>query len=102
MPAAFQPVVDALAHNPGISHGRMFGHGGLRVGRKFFALEWHGSLLIKLPADEVTRLVARKVGVRFDPGDGRPAKEWLVVAPGAADWVALAERALAYVGQLDP
>jgi len=94
----FQQVFDALGANPGITRPRMFGSNGLAIGGKYFAIDWRGNLVVKLPKDDVDALVGQGVGVHFDPGMGRPMKEWLQVAPGATDWIALAERALGFVG----
>jgi hypothetical protein len=94
---AFQAVLDALGNNPGISRPKMFGSNGVAVGGKYFAIDWKGNLVVKLPRDDVDTLVGQGVGTHFDPGMGRPMKEWLQVPPGATDWVQLAERALAFV-----
>jgi len=53
---------------------------------------------VKLPRARVDTLVAAKQGERFDPGHGRLMKEWVVVEPGAGDWLALAKEARAFVG----
>src|SRR4051794_21978356 len=57
-----------------------------------------GELVVKLPKARVDELVDAGAGRRFDPGHGRVMKEWIVVAPGKADWLALANEAFAYLG----
>lgn len=60
-----------------------------------------GELVVKLPKARVDELVDAGAGRRFDPGHGRVMKEWIVVAPGKADWLALANEAFAYLGSAD-
>ena len=99
-PPAWQDVLDTLGGNPGITRKGMFGADGLGLAGKYFAMTWKGALVAKLPRDRVDALVAAGHGVHFDPGMGRPMREWIQVAPGAYDWVALSEEALAFVGSL--
>ena len=100
--AAFTSVVAILADNPGIGTARMFGAHGLALGGRFFAMEYKGALVVKLPAPRVTALTAEGVGAPFDPGMGRPSREWLSVPPGRGDWQRLAEEALAFCTTLPP
>ncbi len=80
----------------------MFGAHGLGLGGRYFAMEYKGALVVKLPAARVGALVADRTGTHFDPGMGRPMKEWLSVLPGQGDWQRLAEEALAYAATLPP
>jgi hypothetical protein len=67
--------------------GRRFGKNGLKTeGRKLFALFTQGTLVVKLPRDRVTALVADGIGEPFDPGHGRLMKEWLTVTSPKASW----------------
>jgi hypothetical protein len=99
-PEAWQDVLDTLAGNPGITRKGMFGADGLGLAGKYFAMTWKGALVAKLPRDRVDALVASRIGTHFDPGMGRPMREWIQVPVGAGDWVALAEEALAFVASL--
>src|SRR5262245_29068536 len=93
----FEAVVDEFAAvegvtPPGATGG--FGSGGLRVGRKIFAMFVRGRLVVKLPKGRVDALVEGGEGVRFDANKGTPMKEWLSVDPGAeVDWVGLSREA---------
>ncbi len=100
--AAFTSMVAILADNPGIGTARMFGAHGLALAGRFFAMEYKGALVVKLPAQRVTALTAEGVGAPFDPGMGRPSREWLSVPPGRGDWQRLAEEALAFCTTLPP
>lgn len=94
MTNTFAAVLDALATAEGVSQGRMFGALGPKVSGKVFAMEVKGRLVVKLPARRVDELVAAGAE-RFDPGHGRPMREWVAVAPDAAwDWLDLAREAL--------
>ena len=101
--ARFDAVVEAFrddraATPPG---GTGFGSSALKVGGKIFAmLTPRGEFVVKLPRARVEALVAAGDGVRFDPGHGRPMKEWLAMAPDSeADWLALAREARAFVAE---
>ena len=69
----------------------------LSVDGKIFAMLARGRFVAKLPKDRVDALVRAGTGKRFDPGRGRLMKEWIAVARGRADWIALAKEACRYV-----
>ncbi|GAA5080765.1 hypothetical protein HNP84_006046 [Thermocatellispora tengchongensis] len=78
-----------------------FGSSALKVGGRIFAMLVRGGLVVKLPSRRVEELVAAGAGERFDPGHGRPMREWLAVAPSAAeDWLALVHEAREFVAAL--
>lgn len=107
----YAAIVKALGRKPGVTHeaagaqGRKgFGSTGqLKVDNRIFAMLVRGSLVVKLPRARVDALVKSGHGTRFDPRrNGRLMKEWLVVAPGSpADWLALANEALQFVGSTE-
>jgi hypothetical protein len=59
-----------------------------------------GRLVLKLPAPRVDALIASGAGQRYEPGPGRPMKEWVSLEPASADdsWLPLAREALDFVG----
>jgi hypothetical protein len=82
---------------------RGFGSKGLMIGGRLFAMAPRGRLVVKLPPERVSELVAQGVGEHFDANKGVPMKGWLVVNPEHEDrWIALAEEALAYVRSEPP
>jgi hypothetical protein len=96
----FAPLVAAFAKNKDVILGKGWGAGNsvLKVKGKIFAMTVKGNLVAKLPKTRVADLVRDGAGVCFDPrGDGRLMKEWLVVEPGKADWLALAKEAHRFV-----
>ena len=95
--AEFQPVMKLFASDESVTSMKAFGSLGLKVKEKVFAVDWKGSLVVKLPAARADELVEAKKAKKFDPGHGRPMKEWIAVAPGALDWKALAREARAFV-----
>ena len=76
-----------------------FGSTSLKANRRIFAMVVKDRLVVKLPAARVDELIAQGAGARFDPGHGRPQKEWLsVTSHSADDWLALASESEAFVG----
>jgi hypothetical protein len=96
---AFSEVADRLLRDPDVEEGTGFGSSpGLRVSRKIFAMLMSGELVVKLPADRCAELVADGVARPLERGQGRPMREWVVVADSARDrWPGLVDDALAYV-----
>lgn len=93
----FRTLAEVFLERPGVTQAQMMGCQGLRVANKYFAMEWDGQLVVKLPANTVNAYEAAGRGTHFDPGMGRPMKEWLTVPPGVADWRHLAEEAFHFV-----
>jgi len=94
---AFAGVCVRLEERPGVTRGRMFGSEGLRLGGRVFAMEVKGRLVVKLSLDRAAELVKLRKAEPFDPGHGRPMRQWVSVSPRARlDWVTLAEEALAF------
>lgn len=98
---AFERVMVALRRDPRVGEAKMFGALGAKVGDKYFAMLYKGQLVVKLPAERAAALTASGDGSYFDPGHGRPMKEWVTFAPArGARWSRLAEEAKAFVASL--
>lgn len=100
IPPAWQAVLDAMIDAPGVTRRRMFGADGLGLLGKYFAMEWQGSLVVKLPPERVGALVAAGVGTHFDPSGGemgKPMTAWLQITDGARDWLPFVEEGLVYL-----
>ena len=77
---------------------RSFGSTSLKANGRIFAMLVKERLVVKLPAGRVDELVGQGAGERFDPGHGRPQKEWLSVASDSPDdWLALASESETFV-----
>jgi hypothetical protein len=86
--------IDGVTPPPG---GSGFGRGSLKYRGKIFAMLVRGSLVLKLPADRVTALIAVGEGVAFDANKGTPMREWFSVsAESGLDWLSLATEALEF------
>lgn len=96
----FGEVKDHFSTDLSVTPGRMFGAEGLKIDGKVFAMVVRGHLVVKLPAERCAELIEAKAGTRFDPGHGRPMREWIRVSQGRADWVALASEAGNFVTHL--
>lgn len=100
IPPAWRAVLDAMIDAPGVTRRRMFGADGLGLLGKYFAMEWQGTLVVKLPRERVGELVAGGVGSHFDPGGGetgKPSTEWIQISDGARDWLPFVEEGLVYL-----
>ena len=94
----FRSVVEVLLRYPKITESKMFGAPGLKIGGKYFAMLYKSKLVVKLPNERVTALVASRDGEFFDPGHGRMMKEWLSVGPRArVQWLGLVKEARDFV-----
>jgi hypothetical protein len=98
MPADPQNTFDRLAEqfltDPRTQGGRIFGATALKLDGKVFAMLVKGDLVVKLPTGEAGDLVDAGVGTYFDPGHGRPLRQWITVpATYAPRWHRLAEQA---------
>jgi len=78
---------------------KMFGMPCLKNEKgKAFAGYFKGEVTFKLPPDIVQAWLKQKDAKLFDPGMGRPMKEWLVLSVDyAKQWPELAKEALEYV-----
>jgi TfoX/Sxy family transcriptional regulator of competence genes len=95
----YEIIAEELQADPAVRTGVMFGHKCLKTGRKMFACDYDGELLLKLPPDRLEEL--KREGARdFNPM-GRPMNGWILVAEPADDavgvWLDLAEEAKAFV-----
>jgi hypothetical protein len=101
---SYARIVRAFASDPGVTVGagarKGFGASALATrGRIFAMLSSRDRFVVKLPGPRVDALVAAGRGSRFDPGHGRPMKEWFEAGSGREDeWLALAREARAFVG----
>ncbi|HYU57532.1 MAG TPA: hypothetical protein VEO00_05725 [Actinomycetota bacterium] len=80
------------------TRGQMFGMPVLKIGTKVFTGVWGDAMNFKLGEKERAAALKLDGAEQFDPGMGRPMKEWVLVpASHAARWTRLAKQALAYV-----
>ena len=100
--ATFQRLVEAHVGRPEISVGRMFGSPVLKMRGKVFAMLVKGRLVVKLPRGRVDKLLASRLGEPFDPGHGKPSKEWVAVdAKASVRWESLVDEARDFVASLN-
>ena len=79
-----------------VTAAQMFGSPGLRVGKKFFATNTGGEVVLKLPQARVDELVGQHAGVPFEPMAGRTMGGWIVMRM-TENLLALADEARTYV-----
>ena len=101
----FEELTKAFADRDGVGvgGGRGFGANTLQVDARIFAMRGDGGLVLKLPRERVSALVASGEGLPFDGGKGRAMKEWVLVPWQSGEATRrLAEEALAFVGGRRP
>ena len=76
-----QVTARLAAEEPGLERGRVFHSDGLKTAGKLCAFVTKGELVVKLPAERVSELIAAGTGLPFDAGKGRPMKEWVRLRP---------------------
>jgi hypothetical protein len=94
---AFERVIAAFAKDARVKSGKMMASVGLKLNGKIFTMFVKGTFVAKLPRDRVDALVAEGRGKHFDPGHGRPMKEWIALRADEASWVGLAREAYRFV-----
>ncbi|TCC33131.1 hypothetical protein [Kribbella speibonae] len=97
----YDELTDDLLYDPAIGHGTIMGHPCIRLAGQFVAcLERNGTaLILKLPADRVTTLIAAGTGTQFAP-TGHPMHEWVTIPePDRTLWQSLLTEAVAFARQ---
>jgi hypothetical protein len=97
--ALFWELAEDLYVNPAVTRSTMMGFPCLRINGGFFACVERstGNLIVKLPSERVTELVASDVGIPFAP-NGKVFREWVALRHSDEDvWVALIAEAQAFV-----
>ena len=96
--AAYDAVAAGL-ESAGVIRGSMFGMPCLKVGKKVLAGMFGDAMTFKLPPEPREKALALPGAEPFDPGMGRPMKEWVVIPLAqSAAWPDYAADALEYVG----
>jgi hypothetical protein len=97
--AAFQSIAAELLPEADVEGGTGFGaNPGLRTRRKIFAMLHDGELVVKLPVDRCSELIAAGKARPFEIGR-RTMREWVRIAEvDEGEWRRLARDARAYVG----
>ncbi len=93
--SGFILIIDAFAGEAAVEVSRMFGSDALKAGGKVFAMHVKGCLVVKLSAPRAEELIAGGVASAFDPGHGRPMKQWVAIGP-EHEWMPLAREAFVF------
>jgi TfoX/Sxy family transcriptional regulator of competence genes len=94
--SGFAEVIDAFGGEPAVEVSRMFGSDAIKVRGKVFAMHVKDRLVVKLSGRRAEGLVAAGTATAFDPGHGRPMKQWVAIGP-EHEWVPLAREAFLFV-----
>jgi hypothetical protein len=82
----------------GVVQGSMFGMPCLKIEKKMLAGLYGDAMTFKLPPEPREEALALAGAEHFDPGMGRPMKEWVVIPlEHSASWPKYAELALEFV-----
>ena len=70
---------------------------GIKLGKKLIVMFLKGNLLVKLPEERVSEIIAAGDGEPYDPGTGKPMKNWVLVTETRRDlWIKISEEAKQY------
>lgn len=70
---------------------------GIKQGKKLIVMFMKGDLIVKLPKERVVEIVASGEGKPFDPGTGKPMKNWVLIPETRKDlWIKYSEEAKSY------
>jgi hypothetical protein len=95
--AEYDAVADELA-GAGVVRGTMFGMPCLKIGKKVVAGMYGDAMTFKLPPAPREKALTLPGAEAFDPGMGRPMKEWVLIPLAqSAVWPDFATDALEYV-----
>jgi hypothetical protein len=95
--AAYDAVADELAP-AGVVRGSMFGMPCLKIGKKVVAGMYGDAMTFKLPPTPREKALTLPGVEAFDPGMGRPMKEWVLIPLAQSSaWPDFAAEALEYV-----
>lgn len=93
----YDAVAKGLA-DAGVVEGSMFGMPCLKIEKKMLAGLFGDVMTFKLPPEPREEALRLSGAEAFDPGMGRPMKEWVVVPLEHSDsWPRYAEQALEFV-----
>jgi hypothetical protein len=98
----YDKVVSIMESTGEAKASKMFGMPCLKNEKgKAFAGYFHGEMNFKLPAEIVQSWLKNKGAKQFDPGMGRPMKEWLQLPVEYHEkWKDLAKDALDFVNSI--
>ena len=98
--ALFRELAQLLLAEPAVTQGSLMGYPGLRANGAFFACVERatGHLIVKLPAQRVSTLVATGQALPFAP-NGRTFREWAAFpVADPVEWRALLAEAREFTG----
>ena len=94
---AYDDVAKGLA-DAGVVEGSMFGMPCLKIEKKMLGGLYGDAMTFKLPPEPREEALKLSGAEHFDPGMGRPMKEWVVVPlEHSATWPKYAELAMEFV-----
>ncbi len=97
--AAFDDLAEGFASR-GAKKGSMFGMPVLKAKDKVFAGTFGDAMTFKLGPEDLAKALKAKGVQSFEPMEGRPMKEWVLVPLAQkAKWAKLAEQAWTYVAR---
>lgn len=100
----FDDLVHVYLDRIDVSLEKVFHNDVLKVNNKIFAMVVRGQLVLKVPANQASSLIATSEAVAFEPRNGRKMKEWIAVDPSRSKtdqrWDELVAIAYGYVASL--
>ena len=97
----FDDIANNLTRHADTKRGKMFGMPCISVNGKTFAGLHKGDMTFKLGGEDRALALTIEGAALFDPGMGRPMKEWVQVpVANSKQWKGYAEEAMQYVSKM--
>lgn len=93
----YAEVKDHFSNVEGVTVNSGKGSQGLKFGTKMYVMFYKGQLLVKLPPERVSELIASGQGLPHDPGTGTPMKDRVLIPEAQRyTWIEYCEESRQY------
>jgi hypothetical protein len=97
MADSYGEIKDHFSKDPDVTVLSGRGAQGIKLGKKLIVMFLKGDLLVKLPEKRVLEIIASGEGEPYDPGTGKPMKNWVLIPETQRDlWIGYSEEAKQY------
>ena len=93
----YEEIKDHFSSDRDVTVLRGRGAQGIKLGKKLIVMFMKGDLIVKLPEERVSEIIASGDGEPYDPGTGKPMKNWVLITETRRElWIKYSEEAKQY------